>query len=200
MTYEEKNGTPAAGWSDRAEHPDILAGLAKRRKAALGCGVIFIALAFLTPPAISYFVKDSMEMGNALKLGGVISGAILVCTLVNALVNACKKPYEGEVTDKREELKRSHSNKDNEVSYKKQYVTYAKLSTGGKKKIVETTARDATAWKYLKVGDRFRFHPKLAFPYELYDKSKSSSAPSARGRTRSRPTAARSATRRSSSS
>ena len=152
MTYEEKNGIPAPGWSERLEHPDIVAGLKKRRKRAIGCGIVFIALAF--------------------KYGGVIAGVLLVCTALTALANACKKPFEGEVTDKKEELRRSKSDKKGEVSYTKEYVTYVKLSTGGTKKIVETTARDASAWKYLKVGDRFRFHPKLAFPYELYDKSK----------------------------
>ena len=172
MTYEEKNGIPAPGWSERLEHPDIVAGLEKRRKRAIGCGVVFIALAFLTPIAISLFVKDSIAMGEAFKYGGVIAGVLLVCTILTALANACKKPFEGEVTDKKEELRRSKSDKKGEVSYTKEYVTYVKLSTGGTKKIVEKSAREASAWKYLKVGDRFRFHPKLAFPYELYDKSK----------------------------
>ena len=172
MTYEEKNGIPAPGWSERLEHPDIVAGLKKRRKRAIGCGIVFIALAFLTPIAISLFVKDSITMGEAFKYGGVIAGVLLVCTALTALANACKKPFEGEVTDKKEELRRSKSDKKGEVSYTKEYVTYVKLSSGRTKKIVETTARDASAWKYLKVGDRFRFHPKLAFPYELYDKSK----------------------------
>ena len=172
MTYEEKNGLPAPGWSERLEHPDIVAGLKKRRRKSLVCGVIFMALAFIAPLAISYFMKDGMGIGNALKLGGVIVCVLLVCTALTALANACKKPFEGEVTDKKEELRRSKSDKKGEVSYTKEYVTYVKLSSGGTKKIVETTARDASAWKYLKVGDRFRFHPKLAFPYELYDKSK----------------------------
>ena len=83
-----------------------------------------------------------------------------------------KNAYEGVVTDKREEVRRSGSRKDGDSSYSTEYVTYVQTSDGRKKKIKETHTFAYSAWEYLKVGDRFKYHPQLDYPYELYDKSK----------------------------
>jgi len=171
MASEVKNGIPAPGWSDRVNDPEILAGLEKNRKAALKWGCVTVLLALAAPPAVSKFVPDSIKMGDALKLGCVIAGAIIVCSLLGKLFHAFKKPYEGVVTDKREELRRS-GNKEGGRSYERTYVTYVQLANGGRTKIKESHTFAYSAWEYLKVGDRFRYHPKFGFPYELYDKSK----------------------------
>ena len=172
MASEVKNGIPAPGWSDRVNDPEILAGLARNRKAAFVWTCIGMALAFAIPAAISMFVENSIKMGDALKLGGLIAGIMFVCTLFSWLSKALKKPYEGEVIDKREELRRSGSRKDGDSSYSTEYVTYVQTSDGRKKKIKETHTFAYSAWEYLKVGDRFKYHPQLDYPYELYDKSK----------------------------
>ena len=46
------------------------------------------------------------------------------------------------------------------------------LLEDGKKVIQETSNIPRSAYEYLCVGDRFRYHPQLAYPYEKYDKSK----------------------------
>jgi len=172
MAYVEKKGVPEPGWSDRVNDPEILAGLARNRKAAFVWTCIGMALAFVIPAAVSIFVEDSIKMGDALKLGGLIAGIMLVCVVFNRLSKSMKNAYEGVVTDKRKELRRSGSRKDGDSSYSTEYVTYVQTSDGRKKKIKETHTFAYSAWEYLKVGDRFKYHPQLDYPYELYDKSK----------------------------
>ncbi len=167
----EKNGIPEPGWSDRENDAEILAGLERNRKAAFKWGIVTVLIALVAPAAVSMFVPDSLKMDHAVKLGCVIAGAIVVCSLLSKLFHAFKKPYEGVVTDKREELRRS-GDKEGGRSYERMYVTYVRLADGGKKKIKESHTYAHSAWEYLKVGDRFKFHPKFSFPYELYDKSK----------------------------
>ena len=169
---EEKTGVPAPGWSDRVNDPEILAGLERNRKAALRWTCIGMVLALVIPMGVSFFVEDSIKMGDAVKLGCLIAGIMLVCAIYNTLSKKMRKPYEGEVIDKREVLRRSGSRKDGDRSFKTEYITYVRKSNGGTTKIKESTAFSHSAWEYLKVGDRFRFHPKLDYPYELYDKSK----------------------------
>ena len=172
MASEVRNGIPEPGWSDRVNDPEILAGLEKNRKAAFRWTCIGIVLAFVIPAAVSIFVEDSIKMGDALKLGGLIAGIMLVCAVFNRLSKSMKNAYEGVVTDKREEVRRSGSRKDGDRSYSTEYVTYVQTSDGRKKKIKETHTFAYSAWEYLKVGDRFKYHPQLDYPYELYDKSK----------------------------
>ena len=172
MASEVKSGIPAPGWSDRVNDPEILAGLEKNRKSAFRWTCIGIVLAFVIPAAVSIFVEDSIKMGDALKLGGLIAGIMLVCVVFNRLSKSMKNAYEGVVTDKRQELRRSGSRKDGDRSYSTEYVTYVRTSDGRKKKIKETHTFAYSAWEYLKVGDRFKYHPQLDYPYELYDKSK----------------------------
>ena len=172
MASEVRNGIPEPGWSDRVNDPEILAGLEKNRKAAFRWTCIGIVLAFVIPAAVSIFVEDSIKMGDALKLGGLIAGIMLVCAVFNRLSKSMKNAYEGVVTDKREEVRRSGSRKDGDRSYSTEYVTYVQTSDGRRKKIKETHTFAYSAWEYLKVGDRFKYHPQLDYPYELYDKSK----------------------------
>ena len=166
----EKNGIPAPGWSDRVNDPEILAGLERNRKTAFWWTCVGMALAFAIPAAVSKFVENSISMSDAVKLGGLIAGIMFICTLFSRLAKSMKNAYEGEVIDKREEV-RHRSGKDGD-SYSTEYVTYVRTSDGRKKKIKETHKFAYSAWEYLKVGDRFRYHPQLDYPYELYDKSK----------------------------
>ena len=54
---------------------------------------------------------------------------------------------------------------------KESYVTYVRTTSGQMKKITEWTPTYLSAWNYLEVGDRFKYHPQLHFPYEKYDKT-----------------------------
>ena len=166
----EKNGIPAPGWSDRVNDPEILAGLERNRKAALKWGCVTVLLALAAPPAVSKFVPDSIKMDDAIKLGCVIAGAIVVCSLLSKIVHSFRKPYEAVVTDKIIE-KNLHRDRNESSSDRVHYITVVRTTDGRKKKITETGFRPFV-WNYMSVGDRFRYHPQFDFPYELYDKPK----------------------------
>lgn len=169
MASEVRNGIPEPGWSDRINDPEILAGLERNRKAAFRWTCIGVLLALAIPSAISKFVENSIAMGDAIKIGCVIAGIMLVCALFSKLSRSAKRAYEGVVTDKREELRRRTGKKEDTIQ--RIYVTYIQKSDGGKTKIKEHSNFAHSAWEYLKVGDKFKYHPQLGFPYELYDKS-----------------------------
>ena len=170
MAYVEKKGVPEPGWSDRVDNPEILAGLERRRKSAFRWTCIGIVLALAAPPLVSKYLDTSVAMGDAFKIGCVIAGIIALCSFLGKLSRSAKNAYEGEVTDKREEIR--HKSGKNGDSYRTEYVTYVQRVDGGKEKIKDSSKRAASAWEYLKVGDRFKYHPQLAFRYELYDKSR----------------------------
>ncbi|MBR2100020.1 MAG: patatin-like phospholipase family protein, partial [Eubacterium sp.] len=115
-------------------------------------------------------VTEKMELNQALMAGGFISFVFLVCTLISAIKSRASKSYEAVVTDKKQRERAEHSNDDN-TSYYTQYITYAKTDDGKKKKIVETSRGIVSAYNYLPIGARFKYHPQFAFPYELYDKA-----------------------------
>ena len=46
-----------------------------------------------------------------------------------------------------------------------------RTADGRAKKITERDDSNHMAWDYLQPGERFRYHPQLGFPYELWDKS-----------------------------
>ena len=166
----ERSSIPEPGWSERINDPEILAGIERCRKSSLRWCIVGMIIALAAPPAVSALVQDSIGMGDAIKIGCAISGIMLICTIFSRLSHSIKNSYEGVVTDKREEL-HHHKGKDG-TSYERMYVTYVKKADGSKTKIEERHNRASSAWEYLKVGDRFRYHPQLNFPYELYDKSK----------------------------
>ena len=172
-TYTEKKGVPEPGWSDRMEDPEILAGLEKNRRAAFRWGCAGVLLALAIPPLVSKFVENSIPFDDSFKVGGAIAGIMLICMLFSRLSKSAKNAYEGTVIEKREELRReSGDRKNGGSSYRTEYVTYVKTTDGRKKKIKESHKYAYSAWEYLKVGDKFRYHPQLAVPYEVYDKSK----------------------------
>ena len=170
MSTDVRQGVPQPGWSDRINDPEILAGVERNRKTALTWCCIAIIIALVAPFLVSIFVENTITQMEALKIGGVIAGAIAIFSLFSRLSHSIKNSYEGEVIDKREELE--HRSNKNGDSYKTRYVTYVKRSDGSRTKIKDFTKLATSAWEYLRVGDRFKYHPQLGFPYELYDKSK----------------------------
>lgn len=162
-----RNGIPAPGFSDRAGDPEILKGIQKNNKAAGIFGAILILL-----PLIGFLtyskVTGNMPAAEAFKTGSIVSAVFLVFAIISKLSTAAKKPYEAVVTDKRSRI-RTHNGDEND-SYT-EYTTVVQTTDGKKKTIVETSRSRQFAWSYLNVGDRFKFHPKFAFPYERYDKA-----------------------------
>ena len=159
-----RNGIPAPGYSDRCNDPEILRALQKNKKAGNIFAVFLIPLP-LIGCVIYSIVTDKMPMEQALKTGLFISSVFLICTLISKFSSALKKPYEAVVTDKK-----SRGRTHNDEHYT-EYIITVQTDDGKRKKIVETDRSRAFAWNYLDIGDRFRFHPKFAFPYERFEKS-----------------------------
>lgn len=158
------NYTP--GFSTRIHDPEIKAALRKNRRISR----IFLLICLPVPVIVACIyalVTGEMEFGQAFVSGAAVSGIILVINLLIGLSNSAKRSYEAMVIDKREEYT-SRSDEDRTLVYK----TIVRTTDGHKKVIEETSHIPRSAYEYLCVGDRFRYHPQLAYPYEKYDKSK----------------------------
>lgn len=166
---EVRMGIPAPGFSDRVNHPEILAAVKRNRGAAK----VFLFFLLLAPPvgfAVYSKVTGEMELNDALKYGAVISGVFLLFAIFSFIKESAKHSYEGVVTDKRSRLV-SRDKSSGDRGLMREYTTYVRTSSGKKKKIKEREGSQIWAYNYLNVGDRFMYHPQFHFPYELYDKS-----------------------------
>ena len=158
------NYTP--GFSTRINDPEIMAALKKNRKISRILLLILLPVPIIGA-AIYALVTKEMELGQALIYGAVISGIILIINILSGMSHGAKHGYEAVVIDKREEYT-SRSDEDRTLVYK----TIVRTTDGHKKVIEDTSHMPRSAYEYLCVGDRFRYHPQLAYPYEKYDKSK----------------------------
>ena len=157
------------GFSKRVNDPEILAAVKKNKKAARIFALFLVPLP-LIGFAVYSLVTEKMEMNQALTAGGFVSLVFLICTVFSAVKSRASKSYEAVVTDKKQRERAEKSNSDRD-SYYTEYITYAITDDGKKKKIVETSRGIVSAYNYLPVGARFKYHPQFNFPYELYDKS-----------------------------
>ena len=165
-----QNNTPnyTPGFSTRINDPEIQAAVNKNRRASR----IFLLL-FMPVPIIGAciyaLVTKEMELGKAIIGGAVVSGIILLINFLTGMSHSAKNSYEAVVIDKKYEYDhKTNDSTTNEYVYK----TIVRTTDGRKKVIQETSHIPRSAYEYLCVGDRFRYHPQLAFPYEKYDKSK----------------------------
>lgn len=158
------NYTP--GFSTRINDPEIMASLKKNRTISRILLLILLPVPIIGA-AIYALVTKEMELGQALIYGAVISGIILIINILSGMSHGAKHGYEAVVIDKREEYT-SRSDEDRTLVYK----TIVRTTDGHKKVIEDTSHMPRSAYEYLCVGDRFRYHPQLAYPYEKYDKSK----------------------------
>ena len=160
------NYTP--GFSTRINDPEIMAALKKNRKISRILLLILLPVPIIGA-AIYALVTKEMEFGQALIYGAVISGIILIINLFTGMSHIAKHSYEAVVIDKKYEYDhKTNDSTTNEYVYK----TIVRTTDGHKKVIEDTSHMPRSAYEYLCVGDRFRYHPQLAYPYEKYDKSK----------------------------
>ncbi|MBR4761841.1 MAG: hypothetical protein IK086_04325 [Clostridia bacterium] len=160
--------TGPVGFSSRVNDPEILAAVKKSRGIAKAFGLILVPLPFIGFLVYS-LITGEMETSEAMLYGAIISGVFLVFALYGFIRERAANSYEATVIDKKH-IHRARSNSGRD-EYIDEYVTVVRTTDGKKKKIREYGGR-IWAYNYLEVGDRFRYHPQFAFPYELYDKSK----------------------------
>ena len=160
---------PTVGYSTRVNDPEILAAMKKNKKASWIISALLIPLPLVGFTVYS-LVSDKMEPGQGIVGGAVVSLIFLLCAVISALKKKAGKPYEAVVTDKQERRKTRHN--QNDVQYYTEYVTYVQTTDGKKKKIVEREGGLISAYHYLNIGDRFKYHTTFNMPYyELYDKT-----------------------------
>lgn len=169
---EVREGIPAPGFSDRVNHPEILAAMKKNKKAA---GIFALVLAPL--PLIGFLIYGAtsdgkMSMGQAFLFGLILSGIFLAFGLVGMLRSRASNTYEATVIDKQTREVYEHRNSEENSRVVTEYVTVVRKSDGSQKKILEREGSQIWAYRYLDAGDRFKYHPQFNFPYEKYDKSK----------------------------
>ena len=160
------NYTP--GFSTRIHDPEIKAALRRTRSISR----IFLLISIPIPVVVACIyalVTGEMELGQAFASGAAVSGIILIINLFIGMSHSAKNSYEAVVIDKRYEY--DHKTNDS-TSNEHVYKTIVRTTDGHKKVIQETSHMPRSAYEYLSVGDRFRYHPQLAYPYEKYDKSK----------------------------
>ena len=158
------NYTP--GFSTRIHDSEIQAALRKNRRISR----IFLLILMPIPVIVACIyalVTGEMELGQAFVGGAAVSGIILIINLLTGMSHSAKHSYEAVVIDKKNEYT-TRSDEDRSLVYK----TIVRTTDGRKKVIEETSHIPRSAYEYLCVGDRFRYHPQLAYPYEKYDKSK----------------------------
>ncbi|MGI6265291.1 MAG: zinc-ribbon domain-containing protein [Acutalibacteraceae bacterium] len=167
-----RQGIPAPGYSDRVNHPEILAAVRKGRRRA-GIFALFLVPLPLIGFVIYSFVNEELALDQAALYGGILSAVFLLFALYGFVKERAKNAYEATVIDKKSRLVERHRSADeNAREMITEYVVVARTAQGKKKKIVEQEGSRILAWQYLQVGDRFRYHPQFHFPYELYDKSR----------------------------
>ena len=160
------NYTP--GFSNRIHDPEMKAAVKKNRRASRIFLLIFMPVPVIVA-AIYALVTGEMELGQAIIGGAVVSGIIFLINILIGMSHSAKHSYEAVVIDKRYEYEhKTNDSTANEYVYK----TIVRTTDGHKKVIRETSHIPRSAYEYLCVGDRFRYHPQLAYPYEKYDKSK----------------------------
>ena len=158
------NYTP--GFSNRIHDPEMKAAVKKNRRASCIFLLIFMPVPVIVA-AIYALVTGEMELGQAIIGGAVVSGIILLINFLTGMSHSAKNAYEAVVIDKKFEYTKTEHDTYNHV-----YKTIVRTTDGRKKVIEETSHIPRSAYEYLCVGDRFRYHPQLAYPYEKYDKSK----------------------------
>ena len=168
---EVRNGIPAPGFSDRVNHREVLAAVKKNRRAAGVFGFFLVPLP-LAGFIIYSLVSGKMELKQAALIGGIVSAVFLIFAIAGAVKNRAKNMYEATVVDKQSRLTYRHRNSSDSNEMITEYTSTVRTTGGKTKKIVEQEGSQIWAYNYLQVGDRFRYHPQFAFPYELYDKSK----------------------------
>ena len=165
-----RQGIPAPGFSDRVNHPEIVATIKKNRKAA-GIFAFFLVPLPVIGAVIYAIVSEKTDIGQAAMMGGIVSAVFLAFALFSFIRERAKNTYEATVIDKKSRLTYRHKNSDDQEMVT-EYVTVVRTVDGKKKKIVEHEGTQIWAWDYLQPGDRFKYHPQFHFPYELYDKSR----------------------------
>ena len=164
-------GIPMFGFSDRVNDPEILAAVKKSKRFTKGFALFLIPLPIIVLLIYSKVTGD-MDPSDALKYGAIIAAVFLVFTLYGMIKSSASKSYEATVIDKRSrEVRNRGGDDDDDDDTTTEYTTVVQTTDGKKKSIVELDNGRVFAWPYLKVGDRFRYHPQFAFPYEKYDKA-----------------------------
>ena len=156
------------GFSDDVNSEELQAARKKTGRITLIVGIVLVLL-----PLIGFLIYGAVtdQMKTALPTGLIVSLIFLVTTVIVGVRRLLDKPFEGEVTEKR--TRRVTRGGSGHRTHDTEYLLYVKTDGGRKKK--KKVMR--TAFDYVRVGDRVRYHPGFAQAFEKYDKSDDTEVP-----------------------
>lgn len=158
-------------FATNTDSPRVQAALKKQRRAVLISSAVLTALpllGFLIYGAVS----DSMELGQALLFGLIISTIFALSSAISLLKQRLAKPFAGTVADKRH-IYRAGSVERGGGGSRHRWRIWIDCDDGRRRrKDVRQSVFD-----YLEIGERVRFLPQFPQPMEKYDKSRDAEIP-----------------------
>ena len=170
---QQQNTTIPIGYSKVINTPEFQKHIKKNANASFIFSLILIPLPLIGFTLYSK-ITDKMEFQESIKISLIISAVFLIFAIYSYLKTKMTKPYEAVVENKLETQEQYHKNSDvddKHIMYYTKYTIVVRTTDGKKKKIIETSKSPTIAWDYMQIGDKFKFHPNLGWPYELYNKN-----------------------------
>lgn len=177
-SISNQNMSGFVGFSGRINDPEVIKNIEDDNKKGRGCIFIGIPLPLIIL-LIAGVVTDEVSTTDALVIGGGISFVFLIGYLFASSLGKAKHTWDGVVTDKKTKNKIRRF-RDGEVQSYTEYTVYFRTDKGKKEMSVKRSYNDPEFniyYNYLSIGDRVRYHPRLSFKYEKYDKSRDSVIP-----------------------
>ncbi len=171
MGTNDYGGSPVQpGFSTRIDTPEFRAAMGSSGKVfAITSVLTAVLLAPLLMLVVSFFSK--VELADLIIPGIIVEAIALVYVIWSALKRSLGKTWDGEVVKKYVEEKYDSKNDTSEHIY----ITEMRTDEGKKHKHKEHLLHPV--YDYFEVGDRVRYHPKLNFPFEKFDKTRDAYVP-----------------------
>ena len=150
------------GFSEDVNSPELQAALAKSRRITRITAAVLVVL-----PLVGFLIYGIVndKIASAVPTGLIVSLVFLIVTLIVMLRRKLDRPFDGEVTEKRVKTGRRSRG---DLSYsRRDYFLILRTDDGKRKK----KGAAKTVFDSCRVGDRMRYHPEFAQPFEKYDKS-----------------------------
>ncbi len=156
--------TVRTGFSQRVESDDFQLALQKKQRILTIVSCVLTALPLVV--CLVFGMVSHAPMVQALVAGLAISVVMAIIVLIVNLKNRLEKSFEGTVAKKDIGMRVSGS-RGSRLRVRKKYLVWFETGARRKKKKAVTLE----VYNYLKEGDKVRYLPGFAFPYEKYDKS-----------------------------
>lgn len=166
------NGNPAvgasstyvSGFAERINTPEFKEAMSKSNRTNV---IIYVLLLLFLAPLLTFIASLLMPSSFGVLVGAyVVVEIIMIVIVINLMVKRfAGKSWDGRVTNQRVTSEREGNTSHRRAVYVTQFVT----DDGKKKAYKERTV--SPFYDYLEVGDYVRYHPRLNYPFEKYEKN-----------------------------